>query len=382
MEDPPANFNRLAPGREVRLRYGYIIRCESVVRDAVGQVVELRCTYDPASRGGTAADGRKVRGTIHWVAAEPSITAEIRLYDRLFADEQPDEGKEGADYKTCLNPQSLQILKASRVEPSLVNARPGDRFQFERLGYFYVEPETSAPGRPVFNRIVTLRDTWAKLTASPEGELPAEGRRSQRKNAAMEPVVVHDPLAGLSADDLANLRRLTASYGIADADARILIDDPPLGEFFEAAVREHANPPGVANWVVNDLRRELKGWDSKEQALDQLRLTPADLGALVTLIDDGTVTGRAAKTVFEGLLAGEGRPAEIVAARGLRQLDDAAELEHLVDGVLAGEAENVALYRDGKTALFGFFVGQVMKASRGRADPASVGRLLRQRLEG
>jgi aspartyl-tRNA(Asn)/glutamyl-tRNA(Gln) amidotransferase subunit B len=198
----------------------------------------------------------------------------------------------------------------------------------------------------------------------------------------MEPVVVHDPLAGLSVDDLANLRRLTASYGIADADARILIDDPPLGEFFEAAVREHANPPGVANWVVNDLRRELKGRDSKEQALDQLRLTPADLGALVTLIDDGTVTGRAAKTVFEGLLAGEGRPAEIVAVRGLQQLDDAAELEHLVDGVLAGEAENVALYRDGKTALFGFFVGQVMKASRGRADPASVGRLLRQRLEG
>ncbi|MBZ0114587.1 MAG: glutamine--tRNA ligase/YqeY domain fusion protein, partial [Thermoanaerobaculia bacterium] len=213
MEDPPANFNRLAPGREVRLRYGYIIRCESVVRDAAGEVAELRCTYDPASRGGTAADGRKIRGTIHWVAAEPSIAAEVRLYDRLFSNEQPDEGKGDADYKSSLNPQSLNVLTTARLEPSLSTAQPGDRFQFERLGYFYLEPETSAPGRPVFNRIVTLRDTWAKLSAAADGESPAEGRRSRKKTTATEPVVVHDPLAGLSEEELANLQRLTTTYG-------------------------------------------------------------------------------------------------------------------------------------------------------------------------
>ncbi|MBZ0114353.1 MAG: hypothetical protein K8J08_17960, partial [Thermoanaerobaculia bacterium] len=164
---------------------------------------------------------------------------------------------------------------------------------------------------------------------------------------------------------------------IADADARILIDDGPLGEFFERVAAGHGNPAGVANWVVNDMRRELK-----DRELGELPFDPSDLGMLVTLIDDGKVTGKAAKTVFEGLMAGEGTPAEIVAARGLQQLDDAAELEHLVDGVLAGEAENVALYREGKSALFGFFVGQVMKASRGRADPSTVASLLRQRLEG
>ncbi len=162
MEDPPKKFFRLAPGREVRLRYGYFITCTDVVKDENGEVVELRCTYDPETRGGQAPDGRKVRGTIHWVSARHAIQAEVRLYDHLFASENPNVVEEGGDFTDHLNPDSLEVLTDCRVEPSLAKAVPGDRVQFERTGYFCVDPD-SAPGRPVFNRTVTLRDTWARI---------------------------------------------------------------------------------------------------------------------------------------------------------------------------------------------------------------------------
>ena len=159
MEDPPKKFFRLAPGREVRLRYGYFITCTGVVKDEAGEVVELRCTYDPETRGGQSPDGRKVKGTIHWVSASHAVEAEVRLYEHLFTSERPDEE---ADFLSTLNPDSLEVVANAKVEPSLADARPGERFQFERLGYFAVDPD-SEPGSPVFNRTVSLRDTWAKV---------------------------------------------------------------------------------------------------------------------------------------------------------------------------------------------------------------------------
>jgi len=163
LEEPPKKFFRLAPGREVRLRYAYFIKCVGVVKDEkTGEVVELRCTYDPETKGGYAPDGRQVKATLHWVSANQALTAEVRLYDRLFT--QPAPGEEhGGDFKADLNPNSLEVLPACRLEPSLAAARPGDFFQFERLGYFSVDPKDSAPGAPVFNRTVTLRDPWAKM---------------------------------------------------------------------------------------------------------------------------------------------------------------------------------------------------------------------------
>ena len=162
MEEPPKKFYRLAPGREVRLRYAYFITCTDVVKDAGGQIVELNCTYDPATRGGDAPDGRKVKSTLHWVSATHSLSAEVRLYEHLFSKEDPDDVGRGEDFKSNLNPNSLQILSSCRVEPSLGQAKPGSRYQFERLGYFCVDPGSSK-GRLVFNRTVTLRDPWAKI---------------------------------------------------------------------------------------------------------------------------------------------------------------------------------------------------------------------------
>jgi glutaminyl-tRNA synthetase len=162
-EDPPKQFYRLSPGREVRLRYAYFVKCVGVVKDEkTGEVVELRCTYDPATRGGNAPDGRKVQATIHWVSAAHALPAEVRLYDHLFAKPDPDDVPAGADYKANLNPKSLEVLTGCRVEPSLAGVGAGSRFQFERQGYFCVDKD-SAAGALVFNRTASLRDTWAKI---------------------------------------------------------------------------------------------------------------------------------------------------------------------------------------------------------------------------
>ncbi|WP_419643106.1 glutamine--tRNA ligase/YqeY domain fusion protein [Victivallis vadensis] len=167
MMEPPKGYFRLAPGKEVRLRYGYFIKCEEVVTDAAGNVIELKCSFDPATRGGSAPDGRKVKGTIHWVSASESVPAEVRLYDRLFSVEQP--GADGVDFLTQLNADSLKVV-TGRLEPELAKLASGSTVQFERLGYFTVDPD-SAPGKPVFNRTVTLKDSWGnKLNAAKNGK--------------------------------------------------------------------------------------------------------------------------------------------------------------------------------------------------------------------
>jgi glutaminyl-tRNA synthetase len=170
MEDPPHKFYRLAPGREVRLRYAYWIKCTDVVRDEHGEIVELRCTYDPKTRGGNnPPDGRKVKATLHWVSENHAVDAEVRLYDRLFMKANVYEIGEGEDWRDYLNPNSLEVIEHAKVEPALASLRAGDLFQFERKGYFSVDPDTT-PGRPVFNRSVTLKDTWARVQKQEVGE--------------------------------------------------------------------------------------------------------------------------------------------------------------------------------------------------------------------
>jgi glutaminyl-tRNA synthetase len=164
-EDTPPKYYRLAPGREVRLKFAYYITCTGVVKDDKGEIAEIRCVYDPSTRGGWSNDGRKVKGTIHWIAAENAIEAEVRLYDHLFTVPEPENAKGGADYRTFINPDSMKVLTRCLVESSVKGAGPGSRFQFERLGYFCVDPDTRGDAL-VFNRTVMLRDTWAKIEKS------------------------------------------------------------------------------------------------------------------------------------------------------------------------------------------------------------------------
>jgi glutaminyl-tRNA synthetase len=161
-ETPPKQYFRLSPGREVRLRYGYLVTCTSVVKNDQGEVVEVHCSYDPATRGGNTPDGRKVKATIHWVSAAHAVDAEVRVYETLFSKENPDETEDGQDFTANLNPNSLEVISQAKLEPSLAEAKPGSRYQFERLGYFCVDPD-SRPGKPVLNRTVALKDGWAKI---------------------------------------------------------------------------------------------------------------------------------------------------------------------------------------------------------------------------
>ena len=165
MEAPPKKYFRLAPGREVRLRNAYLVTCQRALKDAAGEIVELQCTYDPATRGGDAPDGRKVKATLHWVSAAHAVTAEVRLYDRLFTAEEPEAAAEktGQTFLDLLNPASLESVAGCKLEPMLGPARAGDRFQFERLGYFAADPDGRS-GAPVFNRTVSLRDQWARVS--------------------------------------------------------------------------------------------------------------------------------------------------------------------------------------------------------------------------
>ncbi len=205
-EEPPKGFHRLSPGREVRLRYAYLVRCTGVVKDpATGEAVEVRCTYDPATRGGSAPDGRRVPGTLHWVSAERAVPVEVRLYDRLFRVERPDLAEGG--FEACLNQRSLETLADSRLEPAAADPSLGERLQFERQGYFFRDPVDSAPGRLVFNRIVPLRDSWAAESGQeakrPVAPSPAEPRASK---AAKEPEPKSPP--ALTGEEEAELERL------------------------------------------------------------------------------------------------------------------------------------------------------------------------------
>jgi len=200
-EQPPKGFHRLSPGREVRLRYAYFVRCESVVKDpASGEIVELRCTYDPATRGGSAPDGRKVPGTLHWVSADHSLPVEVRLYDRLFKVERPDLEEGG--FEACLNPESLEVLTGSRIEPAAVDLGVGERLQFERQGYFFRDPVDSRPGHLVFNRIVPLRDSWALEV---QKQTPAAPKPPEPKALKVKEEKAPEPL---STEELEQLERI------------------------------------------------------------------------------------------------------------------------------------------------------------------------------
>ncbi|MEM7356775.1 MAG: glutamine--tRNA ligase, partial [Acidobacteriota bacterium] len=293
-----------------------------------------------------------------------------------------------ADFKTFLNPDSLHVLQSARVEPSLAGAEPGDPFQFERQGYFTVDLDSkpsdgnSPDGSDdplVFNRTVTLRDTWAKITG--DSERASEAAEKAARKAAIKAqqreqsrAAAEDDEPPLTAEEQAAFERYQAD-GLSAQDARLLAVDPELGAFFAAAREVCDRPQPIANWIVNELLRELK-----ETRLADLSITGTGLGELVALIDDGTISGKIGKDVFAEMLTSGDGPRAIVEAKGWQQVTDDAGLAPLIDRVFAEHADKVEQYRAGKTALFGFFVGQVMRASRGQANPQRANELLKVRL--
>ncbi|MCP4873033.1 MAG: glutamine--tRNA ligase/YqeY domain fusion protein [Proteobacteria bacterium] len=358
-DDPPKGWKRLSVGVEVRLRGAYLVTVNEVLRDEDGRILELHATHDHASRGGDAPDGRKVRGTIHWVPTEPSVTMNLRMVDRLFAVANPGEGD--ADFLDELNPASMPITEAVG-EGALRDAAPGDAFQFERIGYFAVDADSTAEAL-VFNRAVSLRDTWAKASTA-----PTKGKSKARS----APVVA---AATPSAEELAALAAWT-EVGVSVETARMLKADAALDTLAWDAVLAGAEAKDAANLVGNELVRALDG-----RGTDALPFGGDAIASLASLSADGTLNQRGLRAVLAELVMSGGAPGEIVERLSLVQLSSDA-LTPVITAVLADHPEEAARLAGGETKLIGFLLGQVMRRTGGKADPKAARALLMQSVAG
>ncbi|TMQ19785.1 MAG: glutamine--tRNA ligase/YqeY domain fusion protein, partial [Deltaproteobacteria bacterium] len=375
-DEPPKDYQRLAPGRTVRLRYGYCITgAEVMARDADGAVTRLRAAVLPETAGGkNPADGRKVSGVIHWVDVATALPAEIRLYDHLFKTPRPEDA---GDFVQALDPASLEVVRGARLEASLARAEVGSRWQLERVGYFAID-EDSRPGALVLNRIVTLRESYAEN--KPEAAVAAAAERADAERAdkkasakaktrprSKSPAEFRTEARARDPDLAAAHARASALVPAEAAD--LLTGDRATAQLF-LAVAERARPDTAAKWIINELPRALG-----DSGRNVEQIAAAELGALLAAVDDGSLPTSSAKAVL-GELIRTGVPfAEL---RG-QVAAPVADLGAAINAVIAANPDKAAQYKGGKTGLLGFFVGQVMKSTPG-ADAAAVNKALRDRL--
>jgi glutaminyl-tRNA synthetase len=321
-----------------------------------------------------------VKGTLHWVSAAHAVPCEVRLYDRLFTHPDPEAGPD-ADFRTRLNPESLVVIERAFVEPSVAGAEAGALYQFERLGYFSADIVDSRPDALVFNRIVTLRDTWAKV--APGGtphksdgrpDRTAASKRTPARTDAQSAAKVRT--AGPRDAQLeGRRRRLASEMGVPAEQAEVLTRDAAIADFFDAAVAAGATPRTVAKLLVNDMPRE-----AREHA-GALPIGGAAVGALAHMIDASEISSSAARDVLAQMIEHGGDPGVIVEERGLRQVSDEAALRRTVEDVLRENAGKVDEYRAGKTGLLGFFIGQAMAKTRGQGNPAMLKTMVEEMLQ-
>ena len=359
MENPPKDYFRLTPEQPVRLRHGYIISCKEVIKDANGKIVEIKAEYYPDSKSGSDTSGLKVKSAIQWVSAAEAKKVEIRLYDRLFKDEAP-EGLED------INPDSLKVIQNALIEPAVITDKPDERFQFERQGYFYADPVDYTDEHPVFNKIVGLKDSWGKKTKPKESEYKPHVKKVQ----------IDGEVAPMSEAEQALFDKYTNELGLNSEVANTLARDEHLASFYEESLSTLNSPVSLANIVTNEVARELKHMQA-----DELKFNAAQIAELVKMIDDETISSKIAKQVFEEMVASGDNPTQIVEAKGLIQISDPAKIAPIIDEIIAKNPENVAKFQAGNTKLLGFFVGQVLKATGGKANPQVVNELVSEQLK-
>ncbi len=365
-EVPPKGWHRLAPGGEVRLRHGPVVRCDEVVKDAAGEVVELRCSADLATLDGRNPEGRKVRGVVHWVDAATAVPAELRLYERLVNVEKPTAD----DFLQELNPRSLEVVRGL-VEPAVVAAGASAHWQFERLGYFFRDPAREGVA---FNRTVTLREGW---TAEEPPKAPSEagsGKAAPTKPAAETAPVAPNAAKALDPEVAARRDALVAAYALPDAVARVIAAEAGTDALFRAAAVT-GKPTSVAVFLANVVVGELRAAKADPAAVDG-----AALGRLVARVDDGTLGAAQARKVLSVLLTEGGDPDTIIAREGLAKVSDPAQIGAWADAVIARSPAEVARYQAGQKNLVGFFVGKVLAESGGRADAGATQRVVGQKL--
>jgi len=362
-ENPPKGYYRLTPEQPVRLKHAYIITCKEVIKDAQGKITEIKAHYHPDSKSGEDTSGIKVKSAIQWVDAKAAKKVEVRLYDRLYASEHPESVED-------LNPNSLKVINNALIEPAVITDKPDVRFQFEREGYFYAEPEDYTDERPVFNKIVGLKDSWGKKTKSND-RAPRGERKPQEKK-----VQIDGEVAPMSTAEQARFDRYTAELGLNTEVANTLARDEILSDFYiESLSVPVPNPVGLANLVANEVARELK-----DKQRDELKFNPIQIGKLAKMVDDETISSKIAKQVFEEMSQSGKDPAQIVEEKGLIQISDPKVIAEIIDDVMAKNPDNVEKFRAGNTKLLGFFVGQVLKSTGGKANPKVVNTLVAEKL--
>ncbi len=375
-ENPPKGFYRLAPGKEVRLRHAYLIKCEKVIKDLnTGEITELRCSYDPASKSGADTSGKKVKGTIHWASKKHAKPVEVRLYDRLFNVEHP-----GDNIEKDMNPDSLKVLKTSFVEPAVADFAPSSSFQFERQGYFYLDPISTTKEKLVFNRTVSLKDSWARSVKQKERKLP-ELKKESKKTPVKQPQQQKvensftQSIEDMSSVELKRFKKYKNELNVPNDNAAIIAKDKFLTNLFEESIAVYNNGASISNWIVNDILRELKDNDNKKLLFDGKQL--ADLACIV---DKEEISNKIGKDILDIMLKQGGSPLDIIEKQNLKQLNDPKEIEPVVEQVIKENPDNLAKYKSGRTNLLGFFVGQVIKKTAGKANPKITNRIVQKKL--
>ena len=362
MENPPKGYFRLTPEQPVRLRHGYIISCKEVIKDANGNIIEIIAQYYPESKSGTDTSGIKVSSAIQWVSAKEAKTIEVRLYDRLFKNEAP-EGLED------LNPNSLQIIKNALVEPAVITDKIDERFQFERHGYFYADPIDYTDEKPVFNKIVGLKDSWAKKTKKETAPKIIDKPQVQKVQVVGTVEAMNDEQQKLF-DNYTNNLELNSEV------SNILARDEDLSHFYKEALAIINSPVTLANIVVNEVARELK-----QMEVSKVKFTPIQIAELVKMVDDEIISSKIAKEVFEEMAKSAANPRQIVEDKGLVQISDSAVISPIIDDIIEKNPDNVTKFKAGNTKLLGFFVGQVLKETGGKANPQVVNELVALKLK-
>ncbi len=365
-ENPVKGYNRLTPDQPVRLRHAYIITCKEVIKDNNGNITQINATYHPDSKSGQDKSGIKVKSAIQWADAKTAKKIEVRLYDRLYKNEAPESLED-------LNPNSLSIIKNAYIEPAVIEEKADERFQFERQGYFYADPIDYTDENPVFNKIVGLKDSWAKKSKSKPKEKETQVKADKKPEIKKE--VVHGEAQAMSDEQKALFDRYTTQLMLNSEVANILARDEKLSSFYEECLTYLNSPIGLANIVANDVAKELK-----DKELNELKFSASQISELVKMIDEETISSKIAKQVFEDMCKTGNEPKTIVEDKGLIQISDPELILPIIDEIITKNLEMKEKYKAGNQKLFGFFIGQVLKATQGKANPKVVNELVTQKL--
>ncbi|MEA3513634.1 MAG: glutamine--tRNA ligase/YqeY domain fusion protein [Campylobacterota bacterium] len=361
-QNPPKGYYRLTPTQAVRLRHGFIITCQEIIKNKDGNIIELKVKYHADSKSGSDTSGIKVKSAIQWVSAADAKKVEVRVYDRLYASEVP----EGLD---DLNKNSLKIIKDALIEPAVIDDKPDIRFQFEREGYFYADPIDYTSEKPVFNKIVGLKDSWAKKTNKKQ-ETKITSKAKENK------VQIRGEAEPLSETQSALYEKYTNEFKLNAEVSNILARDEQLSSFYAEALKTINSPLNLANIITNEVAKEIK-----DKGIETLKFTPIQIANLVEMIDTQLISNKIAKQVFEDMSKTGVNPTKIVENKGLIQINDINIIEPIIDEVIAKNQENVEKYKSGNSKLIGFFVGQVLKNTGGKANPQVVNELVAKKLK-